>query len=105
MDKKFIEQSGETTKVKLSGKLDAVNAPVLMEELRSLAGQNVKNIVFYAESLEYISSAGLRTIIFAKQKLGKDIEVYMIGAQEAVSDVIKMSGLDNFLYLQDSYED
>lgn len=104
MDKKFIEQSGEITKVILSGKLDAVNAPVLMEELKSLIGQNVKKMVFYADDLEYISSAGLRTIIFAKQKLGTDVEVYMIGAQESVSDVIKMSGLDNFLYLQDSFE-
>ena len=104
MDKMFIDQSGEITKVKLSGKLDAVNAPVLMEELKSLIGQNVKKIVFYANELEYISSAGLRTIIFAKQKLGADVEVYMIRAQEAVSDVIKMSGLDNFLYLQDSFE-
>lgn len=104
MGKMFIDQSGEITKVILSGKLDAVNAPVLMEELKSLIGQNVKKIVFYANELEYISSAGLRTIIFAKQKLGSDVEVYMIRAQEAVSDVIKMSGLDNFLYLQDSFE-
>lgn len=104
MDKKFIEQSGEITKVILTGKLDAVNAPTLMEELKGLIGQNVKKIVFYANNLEYISSAGLRTIIFAKQKLGTDVEVHMIGAQEAVSDVIKMSGLDNFLYLQDSFE-
>lgn len=104
MDNKFITQSGEITKIKLSGKLDAVNAPVLMEELKSLIGQQVKKIVLYAEELEYISSAGLRTIIFAKQKIGAEAEVYMIGAQETVTDVIKMSGLDNFLYIQDSFE-
>lgn len=104
MDNKFIEQSGEITKIVLKGKLDAVNAPILMEELKSLIGQNINKIVFYADELEYISSAGLRTIIFAKQKIGKDTEVYMINAQDTVSDVIKMSGLDNFLYLQDSFE-
>ncbi len=104
MDNKFIERSGEITKIVLKGKLDAVNAPALMEELKSLIGQNINKIVFYADELEYISSAGLRTIIFAKQKIGKDTEVYMIGAQDAVSDVVKMSGLDNFLYLQDSFE-
>ncbi|OPZ91071.1 MAG: STAS domain protein [Firmicutes bacterium ADurb.Bin419] len=105
MDRKFIEQSGDITKVILQGKLDAVNAPLLMEELKSLIGQNINKIVFYVKDLEYISSAGLRTIIFAKQKIGKDTEVYMIGAQDIVSDVIKMSGLDNFLYLQESFED
>ncbi|NLD48457.1 MAG: STAS domain-containing protein [Clostridiaceae bacterium] len=104
MSDKFIVQIGETTKVNLSGKLDAIRAPLLMEELKSLIGQSVKRIVFYAQDLEYISSAGLRTIIFAKQKLGADTELYMIGAQDTVTDVIKMSGLDNFLYLQGSYE-
>ena len=34
MDNKFIEQSGEITKIVLKGKLDAVNAPILMEELK-----------------------------------------------------------------------
>lgn len=104
MSDKFVVQSGEITKVNLSGKLDALRAPQLMEELKSLIGQPVGRIVFYAQDLEYISSAGLRAIIFAKQKLGADTEVYMIGAQDTVIDVIKMSGLDNFLYLQDSYE-
>lgn len=105
MDNKFISQSGEITKVNLSGKLDAANAPILMEELKSLIGQSVSKIIFYVKDLEYISSAGLRTIIFAKQKIGAETEIYMIGAQETVSDVIKMSGLDNFLYLQDSFEE
>lgn len=104
MSDKFVVQSGEITKVNLSGKLDALRAPQLMEELKSLIGQSVGRIVFYAQDLEYISSAGLRAIIFAKQKLGADTEVYIIGAQDTVIDVIKMSGLDNFLYLQDSYE-
>lgn len=104
MSDNFVVQSGEITKVNLTGKLDAIRAPQLMEELKSLIGQPVERIVFYAQDLEYISSAGLRAIIFAKQKLGADTEVYMIGAQETVVDVIKMSGLDNFLYLQDSYE-
>ncbi len=103
MENKFITNYGEITSIKLSGKLDATNAPSLMEELKGLVGKQVKKIVFYANELEYISSAGLRTIIFAKQKIGSEAEIYMIGAQETVTDVIKMSGLDNFLYIQDSF--
>ena len=87
--------------VTLEGKLDAVKAPELMEELKKLAGMNLSKIIFYAHKLEYISSAGLRTIIFAKQRIGMDSEVYFIGANEEVMDVIKMSGLDNFLILTD----
>lgn len=103
MEHKFITSIGEVTDITLAGRLDATNAPGLMDELKELVGQGVKKIVFYAGDLEYISSAGLRTIIFAKQRIGSDADIYFIGAQETVLEVIKMSGLDNFLYLQEEF--
>jgi len=92
-------------KIVLSGRLDATNAPLLQEELKKLIGQSVSRLVFYAKDLEYISSAGLRVIIFAKQKIGVDAQVYFIGAPETVLNVIKMSSLDNFMIIQDEYEE
>lgn len=92
-------------KIELGGRLDANNAPMLQEELKKLIGQKVDRLVFLAKDLEYISSAGLRVIIFAKQKIGVDAQVYFIGAQESVLSVIKMSCLDNFLTIQDTYEE
>ena len=106
MESKFsAEYKDGVSKVELSGRLDAANSPALQEELKKLIGQPVSRIVFYAKDLEYISSAGLRVIIFAKQKIGVDAQVFLIGAQEAVLDVIKMSGLENFMVIQDKYED
>jgi len=87
-------------KVVLSGRLDAASAPALQERLKGLIGQKVEKLVFFAENLEYISSAGLRVIIFAKQKIGADSKVYLVGAQEAVLGVVRMSGLDNFMAIQ-----
>lgn len=91
--------------IELCGRLDATNAPAFQEELKRLMGQDVSRLVFYAKDLEYMSSAGLRTIIFAKQKIGRASTVYLIGAQEAVQNVVKMSGLDTFMVLQDAYGD
>ena len=96
-----IELNGSVLNVTLGGKLDAVKAPELMEELKKMMGTKIEKIVFYTSELEYISSAGLRTIIFAKQKIGMDADIYFVGAQEAVLDVINMSGLDNFLTIVD----
>jgi len=87
-------------KITLSGRLDAASAPALQEELKKLIGQKLDKLVFFAPTLEYISSAGLRVIIFAKQKIGADAKVYFIGGQAAVVSVIKMSGLDNFMSIQ-----
>jgi anti-anti-sigma factor len=94
-----LELNGSILKITLTGKLDAVKAPELMEELKNISGTSIEKIIFYVKDLEYISSAGLRTIIFSKQRLGADSDIYFVGAQEAVLDVINMSGLDNFLII------
>ncbi len=106
MESKFsVDYKDGVAKVELSGRLDATNATSLQEELKKLIGQTVSRLVFYAKDLEYISSAGLRVIIFAKQKIGVDAQAYLIGAQETVLSVIKMSGLDNFVTIQDTYNE
>ena len=65
----------------------------------------VKKPVFYADELEYIASAGIRAVVFAKQKLGGNVQVYLIGASETVIDVFKMTGIDKFLTIQNSFEE
>ncbi len=106
MDPKFsVDCTEGLAKVELCGRLDATNAPLLQEELKKLIGRKIAHLVFLAKDLEYISSAGLRVMIFAKQKIGVDAHAYLVGAQDAVLSVIKMSGLDNFLTIQDTYNE
>lgn len=102
----YVMEIGEVSKVKLHGHIDASIAPELMNELKELIAQKdkIKKLVFYADELEYIASAGLRSIVFAKQKLGGKVEVFLIGASEVVLDVFKMTGIDKFLTIQDSFE-
>lgn len=105
MESKFsVTLEGTTAKIELCGRLDATNSPALQEELKKISGQKIEHLVFLAKDLEYISSAGLRVIIFAKQKIGLDSHVYLIGAQEAVVNTVKMSGLDNFMEIQQDFK-
>ncbi len=99
-----MELDEGTAKIRLGGRLDATNAPAFQEELKKLIGKDVSKIVFFSEDLEYIASAGLRVMIFAKQRIGMNAQVYLIGAQQTVLDVIKMSGLDTFMTIQDSFD-
>ncbi len=92
-----------TATIELLGRVDAVNAPALSDELKKLVGQPVQKIVFMMKDLEYISSAGLRAIIFAKQKIGETTEVFLIAPQPTVLEVMKMSGMDSFVTIQDSF--
>lgn len=99
-----VKLNERTALINLEGRLDTTNAPLLSEEVGKLIGQPISKIVFMMKNLEYISSAGLRVIVFAKQKLGADTEVFIIAPQPDVLDVIKMTGFDSFLTIQDSYE-
>jgi anti-anti-sigma factor len=98
-----VSCENDIVKCELAGKLDATDAQGLQTELKKFAGQKIAKLIFFAKDLEYISSAGLRVIIFAKQKIGVDAQLFLIGAQEPILKVIKMSGLDNFMTIQDTY--
>jgi len=100
MESKYsVVYEGTEVKVALEGRLDAANAPGLADELKKLVGKKISRILFDSKNLEYISSAGVRVIIFAKQKLGLESEVFFSGASAEIANVIKMSGLDNYIKL------
>ena len=99
-----VKHDDEVAEINLSGQLTSTNAAKFSDEMKTLVGKPIKRLIFYAQDLEYIASAGLRVIIFLKQKIGEQAEIYFIGGQETVLEVIEMSGLDNFLRIQDSYE-
>jgi anti-anti-sigma factor len=104
MESKFsVSCKDDVAEIELCGRLDAANSPTLQEELKKLIGSKISRLVFLAKDLEYISSAGLRVIIFAKQNIGADAHVYLVGAQELVINTVKMSGLDNFMDIVETY--
>lgn len=92
-----VKNEGEVVNVTLSGRLDATQAPALMEEMKKLIGTKIAQLVFHMEELEYIASAGLRVIIFTKQKVGYEANVIMKGVNPEVRAVMDMTGLDNFV--------
>jgi anti-anti-sigma factor len=100
---KFIRSLGETTVIDLKDKLDYSTASDLMEELKTLAGKGVKRIDFHCAELEYISSAGIRSMVFVKQKIDKNVEVdvYLYNVRTAVKEVFTLSGLESYFEFVD----
>jgi anti-anti-sigma factor len=90
---------GDIVTVVIGERLDAISAPVLLEELKNLAGKTFKQVIFNCKKLLYVSSAGLRLFIFSKQKIVPGGEVRVEGAPEEVIRVIKLSGFDSFLMI------
>lgn len=95
-----FDKENDTAKFTITGRLDTVNAPILTDHLKTLVGGPVKKVYFIVKGLEYISSAGLRAMVFAKQKIGNDTQVFVVEPKPAVLEVIRMTGFDSFLSVQ-----
>jgi anti-anti-sigma factor len=94
----------DTVKITLTGKVDSTNAGALGDQLRGLVGKQIAKVVFLAGGLDYIASAGLRAIVFAKQKLGAGVTVFLIAPKPDVLDVFKMTGFDTYVTVQDTFK-
>ena len=100
MDYKITE--GTETRITLNGKLDFASAPKLMEDLAALKGKDIQTIVFECADLTYISSAGIRVIIYAQQKIAAGISVVLEDVTDAVGEVFDMCGLTDFVEIRES---
>lgn len=91
-------------KINLAGKLDAGTANQFKEIIEEAAARDARRIVLMAQELEFMASAGLRVLVFTKQKLGSPVDLYVIGAQEQVVETMEMTGLNHSVIMMDYYD-
>jgi anti-anti-sigma factor len=91
-------------KISVSGELDGSMATVFQQEVEKAAAQKVKRLVLLVSDLDYISSAGLRVLVFARQKMGQGVDIYVVGAQQQVKDTLQMTGFDRSILALDTYD-
>jgi anti-anti-sigma factor len=97
-----LEKTEEIAKIVLSGELDASTAPTFKEEVEKASGSAIKRLVLDMTNLEYMASAGLRVLIYAKQKIGMDTDLYVIAPQESVLDTLTKTGFINSVFVVNS---
>lgn len=100
-----LETNNNVATITLTGELDASTAPQLKAKLEEAATQEPKRLVLMMQDLEYMASAGLRMLIFAKQKMGVGVDIYMVGTQEMVLDTITKTGFDQSVFLVEKYDE
>jgi anti-anti-sigma factor len=96
-----LEVNGDTARITLSGELDANVAEQFKQTVEEAAQSNPTKVVMIVRDLEFMASAGLRVIVFAKQKMGQNVSIYVVGAGGPVLSTLQMSGFDRAVYLQD----
>ena len=91
-------------KITLTGELDASTAPEFKTEIEKAASQGARRVVLLMSGLDYMASAGVRVLVFAKQKMGSHVDIYVVAPQDSIRETLVLTGLENALYLLDSYD-
>lgn len=93
------ESSGGALTLKLRGRLDTATAPQLEQELKDSLGA-VQALTIDLEELEYISSAGLRVLLYAQKTMNKQGSMVVRNVGPMVMEVFDITGFSDFLDIQ-----
>lgn len=82
--------------IALEGRLDTTTAPQLDAELKgSLDG--ITSLTFDLEKLEYISSAGLRSLLAAQKVMDKQGKMVIRHVNEMIMEIFEVTGFVDIL--------
>lgn len=97
----YTDSETATVSIRLVGELDSGSAGRLNELIAAASRHPVRRLVLLMERLTYLSSAGLRCLVYAHQKLGPGTDIVLVGARPEVADTIRLTGLDHSVIMQD----
>ena len=91
--------------VSVKGRMDALTAPEFEKDVIDLISKGEKTFVINFVELDYISSAGLRSILALAKKLKeKEGRILFAGLKGPVEEVFKISGFQSMFKIFDSEE-
>ena len=88
----------------LEGELDGFSAESFRNGVNDLASKGLSRLVLNMKRLDYMASAGLRVLVFARQKMGANVDIYLVGTTEAVRETVEMTGFHQSVIMVDEYD-
>ena len=93
------QQNGTTLEIALEGRLDTTTAPELEKELKQ-SMNSVEALILDFSKVEYISSAGLRVLLYAHRCLCNKGGMKVIHVNEIVNEVFEVTGFADMLTIE-----
>lgn len=90
---------GETLTISLEGRLDTLTSPDLEKVLQDNLNEADK-LIFDFEKLEYISSSGLRVLLFAHKQMISKGGMVVKNVNETVCEVFEVTGFTDLLCIE-----
>ncbi len=93
------EVNGTALTLKLIGRLDTL-AAADFDKLLDEVLDNVEDLTLDCTDLAYVASSGLRTFLKAQKRMNKQGRMVLRHVNEAVSEVLAMTGFDDLLTIE-----
>ncbi len=90
----------DVTDIALVGRLDTTTAPDLEKELKELFEQGVSQLALDFEQLDYISSAGLRVLLYAQKNLSENGKMTIRNVKPEIMEVFDITGFIDILTIE-----
>ena len=99
-------REGKASVVQLQGKVDATSAPSVEQALLGVIEQGEKKLVIDCAGLDFISSAGLRSLLLAVKKMkASGGSIALAALQPHVKEVFDISGFSSLFVIHGSKAD
>ena len=93
-------QDGNTLTMEIEGRIDTLTSGELSKAVQELP-ENVTSLILDFTKVFYLSSAGLRAVLTAQNKMNaKNGTMVIRGAAKNIVGVFKVTGFDTFLTLE-----
>lgn len=94
-----IKKNAEELILEIKGRLDTITAPALDKTINeNLCG--IKSLILDFKNLEYISSAGLRTVLNAQKIMKQKGVMKVVNVCELVMEVFEVTGFKDILTIE-----
>ena len=90
---------GSKLEITLEGRLDTITSPMLEAELKQSIN-DVTELIFNFEKLDYISSSGLRILLAAQKIMNKQGKMILRNVNEVITEVFEITGFVDILTIE-----
>ncbi len=90
---------GSRALLALSGRLDTVSAPQLDKTLQDVL-PGVTALTLDLKELDYISSAGLRSLLLAQKTMNRQGEMKLTNVNETILEIFEVTGFSDILTIE-----
>jgi len=90
-----------TAVLTLTGDLDTPSALVFQDEMQRAINGQPDRLVLDLTALRHLTSAAVRVLVVARQKLADEVPIILVGTQAGVETTLRLIGIDRSLVFSD----